>query len=41
MTTPNWPKPVARCLGLARNTTHFLLLCTAMNLKRMVVLCPA
>jgi len=29
----------ARCLGLARNTTHFLLLCTAMNLKRMAVLC--
>jgi IS5 family transposase len=29
----------ARCLGLKRNTTYFLMLCTAMNLKRMVVLC--
>jgi transposase, IS5 family len=32
-TTYRWAR--ARCLGLARNTTHFLLLCTAMNLKRM------
>ena len=37
-TTYRWAR--ARCLGLARNTTHLLLLCTAMNLKRMVVLCP-
>jgi IS5 family transposase len=29
----------ARCAGLARNTTHLLMLCTAMNLKRMAVLC--
>jgi IS5 family transposase len=29
----------ARCVGLARNTTHLLMLCTAMNLRRMVVLC--
>jgi IS5 family transposase len=36
-TTYRWAR--ARCLGLARNTTHLLLLCTAMNLKRMVVLC--
>lgn len=35
-TTYRWAR--ARCLGLARNTTHFLLLCTAMNLKRMVIL---
>jgi IS5 family transposase len=38
-TSYRWAR--ARCLGLARNTTHFLLLCTAMNLKRMVVLCAA
>jgi len=31
----------ARCLGLARNTTHALLMCTAMNLKRMSVQCPS
>jgi len=37
-TTYRWAR--ARCVGLARNTTHLLLLCTAMNLKRMVVLCP-
>jgi len=37
-TTYRWAR--ARCLGLARNTTHFLLLCTAMNLKRMSVQCP-
>lgn len=30
-----------RYLGLARNATHLRLLCLAMNLKRMVVLCPA
>ena len=36
-TTYRWAR--ARCLGLARNTTHLLLLCAAMNLKRMVVLC--
>ena len=28
-----------RYLGRKRNTTHFLMLCIAMNLKRMVVLC--
>jgi len=38
-TSYRWAR--ARCLGLARNTTHFLLLCAAMNLKRMSVLCPA
>jgi len=38
-TTYRWAR--ARCRGLARNTTHFLLLCTAMNLKRMAALCPA
>jgi IS5 family transposase len=38
-TTYRWAR--ARCLGLARNTTHFLMLCTAMNLKRAVALCPA
>ncbi len=38
-TTYRWAR--ARCLGLARNTTHFVLLCTAMNLKRMTVQCPA
>lgn len=38
-TTYRWAR--ARCLGLARNTTHFLLLCTAMNLKRMLVRCAA
>ncbi len=37
-TTYRWAR--ARALGLARNTTHFLLLCTAMNLKKMVALCP-
>ena len=37
-TTYRWRR--ARCLGLARNTTHFVLLCTAMNLKRMIVQCP-
>lgn len=36
-TTYRWAR--ARGLGLQRNTTHFLLLCTATNLKRMVVLC--
>jgi IS5 family transposase len=30
-----------RYLGLARNATHLRLLCLAMNLKRMAVLCPA
>lgn len=30
-----------RYLGLARNATHLRLLCLAMNLKRMVRLCPA
>ena len=29
-----------RYLGLARNATHLRLLCLAMNLKRMTVLCP-
>ena len=38
-TTYRWAR--ARCLGLTRNTTHFLLLCTAMNLKRMTVQCAA
>lgn len=38
-TTYRWAR--ARCLGLARNTTHFILLCTAMNLKRMTVQCPS
>jgi IS5 family transposase len=37
-TTDHWAQ--ARCLGVARNTTHLLMLCTAINLKRMVVLCP-
>ena len=37
-TTYRWAR--ARCTGLARNTTHFLMLCTAMNLKRMTVLGP-
>lgn len=37
-TTYRWAR--ARCLGMGRNTTHFLLLCTALNLKKMVVLCP-
>ena len=36
-TSYRWAR--ARCRGLMRNTTHFLLLCTAMNLKRMIVLC--
>lgn len=36
-TTYRWAR--ARSYGLRRNTTHFLLLCSAMNLKRMVVLC--
>lgn len=36
-TSYRWAR--ARCLGLERNTTHFLMLCTAMNLKRMAVLC--
>jgi IS5 family transposase len=35
-TTYRWAR--ARCIGLVRNTTHFLMMCTAMNLKRMVVL---
>ena len=38
-TTYRWAR--ARCLGIARNTTHFVLLCTAMNLKRMAVTCLA
>ena len=37
-TTYRWAR--ARCLGLARNTTHLLLLCAAMNLKRWSALCP-
>jgi IS5 family transposase len=36
-TSYRWAR--ARCIGMARNTTHLLMLCTAMNLKRMVVLC--
>lgn len=30
-----------RYRGLARNAVHLALLCTALNLKRLVVLCPA
>jgi IS5 family transposase len=35
-TTYRWAR--VRCIGLARNTTHFLMMCIAMNLKRMVIL---
>ena len=36
-TVYDWAR--ARCVGLARNRTHGLTMSTAMNLKRMVVLC--